>query len=43
MPELLNFWFSEGGYFLICDNTELERLPKINFSVSERHRWALKS
>ena len=41
MAKLLNFRFPEGRYFLNCDDTELKRSSKINFSVSERHRWAV--
>jgi len=41
MPKLLNFRFPEGRYFLNCDNAELKISSKINFSVSERHRWAV--
>jgi len=40
MPKLFKFRFPEGWYFFDCDNTELKRSSKINFSVSERHRWA---
>jgi len=41
MPELLNFSFPEGSYFLNCDNTKLKIFSKNFFSVSERHRWAV--
>jgi len=41
MPKSLNFKFSEGWYFLNCDNTELKRSSTIFFSVSDRHRWAV--
>jgi len=40
MPKSLNFRCSEGWYFLNCDNTELKRSSKINFSVCKQHRWA---
>jgi len=40
-PELLYFSFPEGLYFLNCDKTELKKSSKINFSVAERHRWAV--
>jgi len=39
MPKLFNFRFPEGRYFLNCDNTELKRSSKMNFSIAERHRW----
>ena len=41
MPKLLNFKFPKGWYFLNCNNTELKRSSKINFSFSERHSWAV--
>jgi len=41
MLKLLSFRFPEGWYFLNCYNSELKRFSKINFSVSERHRWAV--
>jgi len=31
MPELLNFSFPAGWYFLNCDNTELKRSSKSTF------------
>jgi len=40
MPKLSNFRFPEA-YFFNCDNTELKRSSKTNFSVCERHRWAV--
>jgi len=33
--------FQRGDIFLNCDKTELNRSSKIDFSVSERHRWAV--
>jgi len=29
------------NYFLNCDNTELKRSSKKDFSVPERHRWTV--
>ena len=34
MLKSLNFRFSEGRYFLNCDNTELKRSSKVHFSVA---------
>jgi len=33
--------FQRGNIFLSGDNTELKRCSKINFTVSERYRWAV--
>jgi len=41
MPKLLNYKFPEGRNFLNWDNTGLKRSSKINFSVFERHLWAV--
>jgi len=41
MPTLSNFRFPERWFFFNFDNTALKRSFKINFYVSERHRWAV--
>jgi len=37
--EIIKFQVS-SDIFLNCDNNELKRSSKINFSVAEWHRWA---
>ena len=39
MLKLLKFRSPEKRYYLNCGNTKLKRSCKINFSLSERHRW----
>jgi len=41
MPNLLNFKFREGRYFLVVTILQLKDPLKYFFYVSERHRWAV--